>query len=124
MHRRYVDRHFPVEHSNTVSGDLPMHKQHVLKALLLVLASGAFLGSLPAQEERKAPGFLGIAVGSEGEAKGGILIRDVVRDSPAAKAGLKTGDVLLKLGDQKLQDGESFFRGMAGKKPGDKVTCV
>src|SRR5205085_2657227 len=104
-----------------LSGDRIMFTRHLVKALLLVVASGGFLA---AQEERSQRGFLGIAVGSDGEEKGGLRIRDVVRDSAAAKAGLKTGDVLLKLNDQKLTDGESFFRLMAGKKSGDKVSCV
>jgi len=98
-----------------------MSKHRVVGALLLALASGAFLG---AQEGRGPQGFLGIAVGPEGEAKGGIRIRDVLPDSPAAKAGLKSSDVLVKLNDQKMTDGDSFFRAIAGKKPGDKVTCV
>ncbi|HEY5315170.1 MAG TPA: PDZ domain-containing protein, partial [Pirellulales bacterium] len=42
--------------------------------------------------------------------QGGLLIEDVLPDSPAAKAGLKRFDVLLTVGDTRLRDMHSLQR--------------
>jgi serine protease Do len=36
--------------------------------------------------------------------KDGVLVKSVARDSPADKAGLKAGDVIVKMGDTKVSD--------------------
>ena len=42
-------------------------------------------------------------------------------DSPAAKAGLKGGDVIIKFGESKVTNIEDFMGAMMKFKPGDKV---
>jgi len=67
-------------------------------------------------------GFLGVGVAPANRESGdGVMIQDLVPDSPAAKAGLKAGDVLLKLNDKGVNNIKEFFSAVAAAKPGDKV---
>jgi hypothetical protein len=47
----------------------------------------------------------------------GLLVREVIADSPAAKAGLQKNDVLTKLDDQILANSDQL-RALVGMKPG------
>ena len=40
----------------------------------------------------------------------GALVTSVVKDSPAARAGFKAGDVIVKVGDREVEDSESTAR--------------
>ena len=51
----------------------------------------------------------------------GILIEEVVEDSPAEKAGLQAGDVLLKIGDKKLRKSRDLIRAISDFEPEDEV---
>jgi predicted metalloprotease with PDZ domain len=76
----------------------------------------------PAPREGNAsPGFLGIMFSAAKDADHGITVHEVAPDSPALKAGLKSGDVIVKANDQEIKDTDSFLRLMEGKKPGDKL---
>ena len=51
--------------------------------------------------------------------KDGVLIRSVLEDSPAQKAGLKAGDVIVKVGDEKVttpREVSSTIRSMESKE--------
>lgn len=52
----------------------------------------------------------------------GVLIAQVAEGSPAAKAGLKTHDIVLAYGDQKVQSPEQFVKLVHKDKPGREVT--
>jgi S1-C subfamily serine protease len=54
----------------------------------------------------------------------GVLFDDVHADSPAGKAGLKAGDILVEFDGKAIQNLEDFTYGLQNKKPGDKVTVV
>jgi serine protease Do len=49
------------------------------------------------------------------------IIAEVAADSPAAKAGLQVGDVVLKLDEHKIGKVEEFYALMGKKKPGDET---
>jgi serine protease Do len=63
-------------------------------------------------------GWLGIFIKEE---KGFISITGLVDDSPAEKAGLKEGDMILKYGDEDVEDLHSFIKTVIETKPGTKV---
>ncbi|GJQ26342.1 MAG: hypothetical protein HBSAPP02_13740 [Phycisphaerae bacterium] len=60
-----------------------------------------------------------------GESEGrGYEITGVVDDGPAAKAGMKNNDRILKIGGKNVTDVYSYMEALAGYKPGDEVTVV
>jgi Do/DeqQ family serine protease len=52
---------------------------------------------------------------------GGLLVTDVVSGSPAERAGLRRGDVIVEIGKKPVADPAAFFRALAQLKPGDRV---
>jgi Peptidase family M28/PDZ domain/PA domain len=66
----------------------------------------------------------GIAPGDYSGEEPGVLIGEVMPDLPAAKAGLKEGDVMLKWNDTELKDVGSWMPLLTKAKPGDVVTIV
>lgn len=55
---------------------------------------------------------------SEGE---GVLITKVEKRSPAAKAGLKAGDIITKIDEEKVKDPEEVWEVLRDIKPGEEV---
>jgi serine protease Do len=51
----------------------------------------------------------------------GVLIAQVTADSPAAKAGLKVGDVITTINNDPVEDVNSFRLAVAGFAPGTKI---
>jgi serine protease Do len=51
----------------------------------------------------------------------GALVSDVIDDSPAARAGLKPGDIILAVDGRKIKEMRSLPRIIAAKKPGTRV---
>ncbi len=79
---------------------------------------------------RVTRGWLGVTIQDVDEniAKGlklkkaeGVLVGTVVADSPAKAAGLKTGDVILKLDGKNVQDTIELRNSIAATPPGTKV---
>jgi serine protease Do len=54
------------------------------------------------------------------EAKG-ALVAGLASDSPAGKAGVKSGDAILSVNGQSIADARELSRTIAGTKPGEKV---
>lgn len=62
--------------------------------------------------------FFGIADGK------GLLISEVRENSPAAKAGLKAGDVIVEIDDKQVGETAELLRGLSEKKEGDVTLTV
>lgn len=54
----------------------------------------------------------------------GIYVSNVTSNGPAALAGLKQGDVIVKLDDVKITTYKSFLTELYSKHPGDSVSLV
>jgi serine protease Do len=52
----------------------------------------------------------------------GILVGDVIEDSPAEKAGIQRGDVILEFNGRKVEDPRSLRNMVSATKPDDKVS--
>jgi serine protease Do len=52
----------------------------------------------------------------------GVLVNTIVKNSPADKAGIKVGDVILSIDGQKVKNGNDFSFKIAAHNPGDTVT--
>ena len=72
-------------------------------------------------EAPKLP-FLGIRPGEGNPDVEGIQIAEVMKDSPAEKAGLKKEDVLIELAGVKITDFESRKEALEPHKIGEDVT--
>jgi serine protease Do len=55
------------------------------------------------------------------EEKSGVLILSVSKDSPAEKAGLKAGDVITRLDEEKITDADDLITALRDYEEGDKV---
>lgn len=65
------------------------------------------------------PGYLGAHV--ETDDKGRIVVGAVAIDSPAARAGVRAGDALLRLDGREIPTEDAFAETLNGKSPGDTV---
>lgn len=65
--------------------------------------------------------FLGIVAGEGNPDVEGIQIADVIKNSPAEKAGIKKEDVLVELGGAKITDSESLKEALEPRKIGEEV---
>ncbi len=107
--------------------------------LPLVAALGlAWAAELPAQppapgavSPAREPVWLGVAVSPvpeavkaqlPEEAGGGLLVRQVVKDSPADRAGLRRHDVLVRFNGQPLSSPRDLVQRVRNSRPGDKIT--
>lgn len=55
------------------------------------------------------------------EEKGGVLILDVTKESPAEKAGLKAGDVITKIDGEKITDADDLINSLRDYEEGDEA---
>jgi serine protease Do len=54
----------------------------------------------------------------------GVEVQDITKESGAAKAGLKEGDVITKIDDKKIEDPDDLSAAIKAHKPGDKVNIT
>ncbi len=87
-------------------------------------------GDLPPPPWHADSGYLGVMLQDLSPAmakalqlgdQSGVLVSDVVDDSPAAKAGLQDGDVIVAFAGKPLSDYDSLTAAVRAAKPGEKV---
>ena len=79
---------------------------------------GNFSWSDDGEGENEPGAFLGVTTEKTSD---GAKITEVTKESAAAKAGLKEGDVITKLGDTKIDGPETLYKAVTAKKPKDEV---
>ncbi|MGN6616888.1 MAG: PDZ domain-containing protein [Ilyomonas sp.] len=65
--------------------------------------------------------FLGIVTG---KGDGGAKVTEVSKESAAEKAGLKEGDIITKISDEKVEDAEDVYKAIGKYNPDDKVSIT
>jgi hypothetical protein len=70
---------------------------------------GSYLGSIPDYDEGTS---------------NGVRLAGVAQGSPAAMAGLREGDVIIKLAERNIQNLEDLTTALSSKKPGEQVEIV
>lgn len=96
-----------------------MSRSALMWPVPVVLGLCAFILAQP-----PSPGprpLLGVAVTPADDNGEGVQVREVLSDSPAAKAGFKDGDVITKVNGKAVTDVTEFLRAVGSKKPGDKL---
>ena len=68
--------------------------------------------------------YLGVSTSSVSSATSGALVQSVTSGGPAADAGLRSGDVITKLGSTTIKGSNDLVAAIATHKPGDKVTVT
>ncbi|MBC8403263.1 MAG: PDZ domain-containing protein [Candidatus Marinimicrobia bacterium] len=53
---------------------------------------------------------------------GGVLVSEVIKDGPAEKAGLKAGDIIMKIDDTNISDTDELQKVIRGYDPETQVT--
>jgi len=81
----------------------------------------------------EAGGFLGVQIQDitdqlrdyfKVKGDGGVLVTEVVEDSPAEKAGIEAGDIITKVGDVRISDAGELTRTIRKEKPEAVVDIV
>ncbi|MGB0776230.1 MAG: PDZ domain-containing protein, partial [Akkermansiaceae bacterium] len=81
-----------------------------------------FVGDGPfAKRPVKGSGFLGIGTT---DSEDGVLIGKVMEKTPGAKAGLKTGDIILELDGVKMTKKAQFSAAVKEKSEGDELILL
>lgn len=116
MEGRLIGIHSRVGPQLPVNMHVPMS---VFTESMEQMKASEFIGEGPfAQEVEKGSGFVGIA--TEG-VEGGLKITKVGKNSPAEKAGLKEGDLIVSVNDVKLADRKSFQDMLAEMGTGEEL---
>ena len=74
---------------------------------------------LPQQPQNQA--FLGVATEAN---PAGAIVKELVGESPAAKAGLKENDIITKINEVKITSPADLFETIGKLKPEDKISIV
>jgi membrane-associated protease RseP (regulator of RpoE activity) len=83
------------------------------------------------EREKQGGGFLGVLAAPLNDdireiagTDKGVLINSLTDDSPAAKAGLKPGDVIVRIGDANIDGVDQLVEVLGDRKPGDRIHVV
>lgn len=77
--------------------------------------------ALPAPDDADRP-TLGLSTAVEGEPGGGVSIEVIVPDGPAARAGLREGDLITQANGKAVNSADDLGQIVGGAKVGDTVT--
>ncbi len=65
--------------------------------------------------------WVGISISTSTSPPGAVIGEEVVAGTPAYRAGLQRGDVIVKLDGKRIESGEDLSSVIDGKKPGDEL---
>ena len=68
--------------------------------------------------------YLGVATSGSSTDTPGARLASVTSGGPGADAGLRSGDVVTKLGDANVQNANDLVAAIASHRPGDKVAVT
>jgi len=131
----YIHADMPVQRGE---GGAPLLnlKGEVVGILISPLENGVGCFALPIEAAEKVygdymrfgearPGWLGITVGdTQHNGQGPPEVRDIIKDSPAEKCGLRRGDVLLRIGEKRILAPEDVLDASFYLTAGDPVALV
>jgi S1-C subfamily serine protease len=95
--------------------------------------AGMNFASAKKHEESTGKGWLGVYVqditkeikeAMDLKSKKGVLVKDVVEDSPADEAGIRREDVILVFEEKELDDSDELIKVVRRTSPGDKANLL
>jgi S1-C subfamily serine protease len=97
-----------------------MHRWLILPVLFAILVSVHSASPAGAQEKAEKKGYFGVQIAKD-QTIDAVAILAVFDNGPAAKAGLRPGDLLLKVGDLKADNLKATVEYIRSLKPNQKV---
>ena len=114
MHGRVVAIHSRISESTTENFHVPIE---TYLETWTRLVKGEFWG-----EERPAPQA---TIGVRGiDGPGGCRLESLNPEGPASRAGLRVGDIVLRVGTEPVRDAESLVRLVRRSSPGEEIMLV
>lgn len=95
--------------------DLPKMKRLTRKVREILPVFGGYLGVRVEPISRSLGDYFGV------KEKEGVLVVEVIDDTPAEEAGLEPGDVIMEINGKKVSDPKSLRRTISKYEPGDSV---
>ena len=87
-----------------------------------LMAAGLLLvGGLLLAEGQRGPGTFSYGHGDWIDEDSGLLVMRVLRDSPAARAGIVRGDTILKIAGQEVRTVEDVYSVLSDRKAGETI---
>lgn len=83
-----------------------------------VLRSGAYLGIHLLELDEDLAAYFSVKAGE------GVLVTRVEKETPAAKAGFKSGDVIVQMADQPVGKSGDIHKALAALKKGDNISIT
>ncbi|MGB2696996.1 MAG: PDZ domain-containing protein [Candidatus Zixiibacteriota bacterium] len=108
-------------------------KSLILGILTLFMLSFFSFSFLAAKAEGASQGWLGVYIqdintelmeAMDLKSLKGVLVNDVIDDSPADKAGLERGDIVIEFNNERIVDTEQFTKLVRETKPDDVVNIM
>jgi len=93
-------------------------KHKMMDEPLLLNEKGGFLGVQIQDLSEQLSGYFKVKDGN------GVLVSEVVKDSPAEKAGLKAGDIITKVDDKDIENAGDLTMTVRGYEPESKVSVA
>lgn len=94
-----------------------------VRVFVAFAAVALFVAGVRADDTPKPTGAIGVDVAKQPTGNG-LAIQRVLAGSPAEKAGLKNGDVVMKLDGKEVTDIQTFTQEVGAHKPGDMITIT
>ncbi|MCX6122464.1 MAG: PDZ domain-containing protein [Ignavibacteriales bacterium] len=99
----------------------------------ILSAGGKLTGETHKKEKTKSTGWIGVTIQDVNEKTAqkakldsaeGVLVKDVIKDSPADSAGIQEGDIVVEYNGKKLFDADELVKIVHRTLPGTKVDIV
>lgn len=103
------------------------------KRTIVLMMSIALLVTVVVAQAGEDKGYLGVSLQEltpsmakalQMDDNSGVMINNVVDDSPAEKAGLEVGDVILQFNGKTISDNDDLVKAVRSTSPGDKIEVV
>ena len=98
--------------------DRPKRMKWKIAPMTKVFSSGAYLGITLLELDEDLAAYFHVKSGE------GVLVSHVEKETPAARAGFKSGDVIVQMADQAVRKSADIHEALAALKKGDTIAIT